>query len=75
MVLPSFDTKTGEQFPAYYVFNNDHHLPPDKKTCSNEPIPELNAIIYDIKNDQVIYDKYLKKEKVLEIIKKYVLKD
>ncbi len=27
------------------------------------------AIIYDIKNDQVIYDKYLKKEKVLEIIK------
>lgn len=27
------------------------------------------AIIYDIKNDEVIYDKYLKKEKILEIIK------
>ena len=27
------------------------------------------AIIYDIKKDQVIYDKYLKKEKVLELIK------
>ena len=62
MVLPSFDTKTGEQFPAYYVFNNDHHLPPDKKTCSNEPIPELNAIIYDIKagasNDDLIHSNF-----------------
>lgn len=28
------------------------------------------AIIYDIKEDKIIYDKYLKKEKVLEIIKK-----
>lgn len=27
------------------------------------------AIIYDIKKDKVIYDKYLKKEKILEIIK------
>lgn len=27
------------------------------------------AIIYDIKKDEVIYDKYLKKEKILEIIK------
>lgn len=27
------------------------------------------AIIYDIKNDNVIYNKYLKKEKILEIIK------
>ena len=27
------------------------------------------ALIYDIKNDEVIYDKYLKKQKILEIIK------
>ncbi len=27
------------------------------------------SIVYDIKNDKVIYDKYLKKEKILEIIK------
>ena len=33
----------------YYVFNNDHHLPPEKKTAGEEPWPELNAIIYDIK--------------------------
>jgi len=31
MALPSFDVKTGEQFPAYYVFNNEHHLPPELK--------------------------------------------
>ena len=49
MALPSVDPKTGEQFPSYYVFNNEHHLPPDKKTPTEEPIPELNAIIYDIK--------------------------
>lgn len=59
MVLPSFDAKTGEQFPAYYAFNNDHHLPPEKKTEGEEPWPELNAIIYDIKagssNDDAIH--------------------
>ena len=49
MVLPSIDPKTGEQFPSYYVFNNEYHLPPDKKTATEEPVPELNAIIYDIK--------------------------
>lgn len=58
MALPSLDAKTGKQYPAYYVFNNDHHLPPDRKTPTNEPIPELNAIIYDIKagsnNDDAI---------------------
>ena len=62
MVLPSFNAETGEQFPAYYVFNNDHHLPPDKKSCSDEPIPELNAIIYDIKagssNDDLIHSNF-----------------
>ena len=62
MVLPSFDAKTGEQFPAYYAFNNDHHLPPDKKAESEEPWPELNAIIYDIKagssNDDAIHSNF-----------------
>ena len=59
MVLPSYDKTTGEQFPAYYVFNNDHHLPPDKKNPTEEPLPDLNAIIYDIKagssNDDLIH--------------------
>ena len=58
MEVPSFDAKTGEKFPAYYTFNSEHHLPPDKKNESDEPIPELNAIIYDIKagssNDDLI---------------------
>lgn len=59
MALPSYDIKTGEQFPAYYAFNNDHHLPPDKRNEGDEPWPELNAIIYDIKagssNDDLIH--------------------
>ena len=62
MVLPSFDAKTGEQFPAYYAFNNAHHLPPEKKAESEEPSPEYNAIIYDIKagtsNDDVIHSNF-----------------
>ena len=62
MVLPSFDAKTGEQFPAYFAFNNDHHLPPEKKTEGEEPWPEYNAIIYDIKagsnNDDVIHSNF-----------------
>ena len=49
MALPSIDTTTGEQFPAYYVFNNEHHLPPEMKKETEEPHPEFNAIIYDIK--------------------------
>lgn len=49
MVVPSFDAKTGEEFPAYFVFNEEHHLPPGKKTPTEEPIPNLNAIIYDLK--------------------------
>ena len=49
MALPSVDPKTGEQFLPYYVFNNDHHLPPEMRTPSDEPMPRLNAIIYDIK--------------------------
>ena len=62
MALPSFDAKTGEHFPAYYAFNNDHHLPPDKKVESEEPWPELNGIIYDIKagsnNDDAIHSNF-----------------
>lgn len=62
MVLPSFDVKTGEQFPAYYTFNNEHHLPPDKRNEGTEPWPELNAIIYDIKagssNDDLIHSNF-----------------
>ena len=49
MILPSTYAETGEEFPPYYVFNNDHHLPPEKKAAGEEPWPELNAIIYDIK--------------------------
>lgn len=62
MATPSFDAKTGEQFPAYYVFNNDHHLPPEKKSVSEEPEPAYNAIIYDIKagaaNDDAIHSNF-----------------
>jgi hypothetical protein len=62
MALPSFDSKTGEQFTAYYAFNNDHHLPPEKKVEGVEPWPEYNAIIYDIKagssNDDLIHSNF-----------------
>ena len=62
MVLPSFDEKTGEQFPAYYAFNNDHHLPPEMKVENEEPKPEWNTIIYDIKagssNDDAIHSNF-----------------
>jgi len=62
MALPSFDAKTGEQFPAYFAFNNEHHLPPEKKNESEEPLPEYNAIIYDIKagssNDDAIHSNF-----------------
>lgn len=37
--------------------------------CKNFFIAGNGAIIYDIKKDEVIYNKYLKKEKILEIIK------
>ena len=59
MAVPSFDATTGESFPAYYVFNNEHHLPPERKAASDEPFPLFNAIIYDIKagstNDDAIH--------------------
>ena len=49
MAIPSVDAKTGEHFPAYYVFNNEYHLPPEKSSPSEKPWPSLNGIIYDIK--------------------------
>jgi len=49
MVLPSFDQKTGEQFPAYFTFNDENHLPPEMKKEQDEPNSHYNAIIYDIK--------------------------
>lgn len=62
MVLPSFDQKTGKQYPSYYVFNNEYHLPPEKKNSSETPMPELRAIIYDIKagasNDDAIHSNF-----------------
>lgn len=62
MSLPSMDMKTGEQFPAYYTFNNEYHLPPQMKVESETPKPEYNAIVYDIKagagNDDVIHSNF-----------------
>jgi len=31
MAVPSYDKNTGEQYPAYYTFNNENHLPPELK--------------------------------------------
>ena len=62
MVLPSYNDTTGEQFPAYYTFNDEHHLPVELKDEKSEPRPDLNAIIYDIKagssNDDVIHSNF-----------------
>jgi hypothetical protein len=63
MALPSFDAKTGEQFPAYFTFNNEHHLPPEMRVEQDEPIAKYNAIIYDIKagasNEDEIHSAFL----------------
>ena len=65
MVLPSFDAHTGEQFPSYYAFNNEHHLPDEMRNESEDPRPEFNAIIYDIKagssNDDLIHSNFYSK--------------
>lgn len=61
MAIPSYNAKTGETYPAYFVFNNDEHLPVGKKAASANglPWPELNAIIYDMKannsNDSAVH--------------------
>lgn len=49
MAVPSFDERTGEQFPAYYTFNNENHLPPEMREEQEMPFPQYNAILYDIK--------------------------
>lgn len=63
MVLPSFDARTGEQFPAYFTFNNEHHLPPEMHAEVDEPVRKYNAIIYDIKagasNEDEIHSAFL----------------
>lgn len=63
MVLPSYDSTTGESFPAYYTFNNEHHLHPDMHEEVEEPMPRFNAIIYDIKasasNEDEIHSSFL----------------
>ena len=63
MVLPSFDARTGEQFPAYFTFNNEHHLPPEMRQEEEEPIGKYNALIYDVKasasNEDEIHSAFL----------------
>jgi hypothetical protein len=63
MVLPSFDSHTGEQFPAYYTFNDENHLPSTMRDIAEEPVRKHNAIIYDIKagasNEDEIHSAFL----------------
>ena len=63
MAVPSFDEKTGEQFPAYYTFNNENHLPPELREEQDIPYPQYNAILYDIKasasNEDEIHSAFL----------------
>jgi len=63
MAVPSFDEKTGEQFPAYYAFNNENHLPPEMREEQEIPYPQYNAILYDIKasasNEDEIHSAFL----------------
>ena len=82
MVLPSFDAKTGEKFPAYFTFNNEYHLPPEKKSEEKEPLPEYNAIIYDIKagasNDDEIHSNFfsqINNGSVAFLAKEQIVKD
>ena len=63
MVLPSFDNTTGEVFPAYFTFNDEHHLPPEMSKEQDTPNAHYNAIIYDIKagssNEDEIHSAFL----------------
>ena len=63
MAVPSFDEKTGEQFPAYYAFNNENHLPPEMREEQETPVSQYNAILYDIKasasNEDEIHSAFL----------------
>ena len=49
MVVPSYDSKTGKQYPAYFAFNDEDYLPQGKKAITEEPMPDSNAIIYNLK--------------------------
>ena len=51
MVVESYDPVSGEKYPPYYGFNLDQHLPPGKKSPTEEPIPSQNAIIYEMKSN------------------------
>ena len=63
MALPSYDSRTGEQFPAYFTFNNENHLPPEMHSEQEDPNIKYNAIIYDIKasasNEDAIHAAFL----------------
>ena len=63
MALPSYNNHTGEQFPAYFTFNNENHLPPELKAEQETPVPAYNAILYDIKasasNEDEIHSAFL----------------
>lgn len=63
MALPSYNNHTGEQFPAYFTFNNENHLPPELKAEQDTPAPTYNAILYDIKasasNEDEIHSAFL----------------
>ena len=63
MALPSYNNHTGEQFPAYFTFNNENHLPPELKAEQETPAPAYNAILYDIKasasNEDEIHSAFL----------------
>lgn len=49
MVMDTYDPKTGEFFPAYYVFNDPKYLPKGYKNPPNKSIPEDNILIYNLK--------------------------
>lgn len=51
MVVESVDMETGEKFPPCYGFNLDQHLPPTKRVPTDEPMPEVGAIIYEMKSN------------------------
>lgn len=59
MVVESYDPETGEKYPPYYGFNLDQHLPPGKKSVSDEPIEAQNAIIYEMKSNDKLESEML----------------
>lgn len=59
MVVESYDPVSGEKYPPYYGFNLDQHLPPGKKSPTEEPIPSHNAIIYEMKSNDKLESEML----------------